>query len=308
MTLRTLYPYESMDTLCALFGKTRQAFYKWRSSDFTESAMEEIIVEEVKRIRETAPGIGSSTLYPLLLNIFGRNNMLGRDKFYALMKARGLQLKKRRSYRTTNSYHMFRKWKNLIKEIVVSAPNQLWVSDITYIKLVEGVVYLHLITDAFSRKILGWKLAASLEARHTLDAFNMAAKEAAEMGVDFTKLIHHSDRGVQYCCNLYVSRLLALGVQISMTEEYKPTDNAKAERVNGIIKQLFIEGQRFTEISEVYYALSRGIAFYNDVRPHSSISHEPPSKVHKGDVVNPEQMWKSYPRTNVAHAVMESAM
>ena len=308
MTLRTLYPYESMDTLCALFGKTRQAVYKWRPSDFTESAMEEIIVEEVKRIRETAPGIGSSTLYPLLLNIFGRNNMLGRDKFYALMKARGLQLKKRRSYRTTNSYHMFRKWRNLIKEIVVSAPNQLWVSDITYIKLVEGVVYLHLITDAFSRKILGWKLAASLEARHTLDAFNMAAKEGAEMGVDFTKLIHHSDRGVQYCCNLYVSRLLALGVQISMTEEYKPTDNAKAERVNGIIKQLFIEGQCFTEISEVYYALSRGIAFYNDVRPHSSISHEPPSKVHKGDVVNPEQMWKSYPRTNVAHAVMESAM
>lgn len=248
MTLRAMYPCESMDTLCALFGKTRQAFYKWRPSDFTESAMEEIIVEEVKRIRETAPGIGSSTLYPLLLNIFGRNNMLGRDKFYALMKTRGLQLKKRRSYRTTNSCHMFRKWKNLIKEIIVSAPNQLWVSDITYIKLVEGVVYLHLITDAFSRKILGWKLASSLEARHTLDAFNMAAREAAEMGVDFTKLIHHSDRGVQYCCNLYVSRLLALGMQISMTEEYKPTDNAKAERVNGIIKQLFIEVYRRSAI------------------------------------------------------------
>lgn len=308
MTLRTLYPCESMDTLCALFGKTRQAFYKWRPSDFTERAMEEVLVEEVRRVRETAPGIGSSTLYPLLLNIFGRDNMPGRDKFYALIKARGLQLKKRRSYRTTHSRHKFRKWKNLIKEFAPTAPNQLWVSDITYIKMTDGVAYLHLITDAFSRKILGWKLAASLEARHTLDAFNMAAREAAAMGVDFSRLIHHSDRGVQYCCGLYVSRLLALGVHISMTEGYKPTDNAKAERVNGIIKQLFINGQRFTEISEVYYALSRGIAFYNDVRPHSGISHEPPSKVHRGEVGCPEQLWKDYPRSVVAHAAMEEAM
>ena len=183
--------------------------------------------------RETAPGIGSSTLYPLLLKVFGRDNMLGRDKFYALMKAHGLQLKKRRSYRTTNSHHMFRKWKNLIKE-----------------------------------RPRGPILLQSL------------CKPSTCIG----------------------------GVQISMTEEYKPTDNAKAERVNGIIKQLFIDGQRFTEISEVYYALSRGTAFYNNVRPHSSISHEPPSKVHRGEVENPEQLWKSYPRPRVVHAIMENAM
>lgn len=226
--------------------------------------------------------------------------MMGRDAFYALMKAQGLQLKRRRSCRTTNSFHMFRKWKNLIKDFAPTAPNQLWVSDITYIKLTHGVVYLHLITDAFSRKILGWKVADSLEARHTLEAFNMAAKDAAQAGVDLTRLIHHSDRGVQYCCSLYVSRLLALGIRISMTEEYKPTDNAKAERVNGIVKQLFIDGQVFTEISDVYFALARGIPFYNDVRPHSSISHEPPSKVHRGDVDNPTQLWKSYPRKPTA--------
>lgn len=299
-----MFPYHSMETLCGLFGKTRQAYYKWRPSDFSECAMEEIVIEEVKKIRETAPGIGSSTLYPLLLNIFGADNMIGRDHFYRLMKERGLQLKRRRSYRTTNSFHHFHKWKNLIKELVVTAPNQVWVSDITYIKLVNGVVYLHLITDAFSRKILGWKIADSLEARHTLEAFNMAAKEAAEMCVDFTKLIHHSDRGVQYCCNLYVSRLLALGIQISMTEDYKPTDNAKAERVNGIIKQLFINNQNFTEISEVYYCLSRGIPFYNDVRPHSSISHQPPSKVHRGEVTEARQMWKSRRYNKYAHAEM----
>lgn len=132
-------------------------------------------------------GIGSSTLFPLLSNIFGRDNMIGRDRFYALMKERGLQLKRRRSYRTTNSFHHFHKWKNLIKNLVIDGPNQLWVSDITYIKLTRGVVYLHLVTDAFSRKVLGWKVADSLEARHTLDAFNMAAREAAQMGVDFTR-------------------------------------------------------------------------------------------------------------------------
>lgn len=292
MTLRSMFPSESMETLCALFGKTRQAFYKWRPSDFSQSAMEDIVIEEVKQIRQTAPGIGICTLYPLLLGIFGRENMIGRDHFYSLMKERGLQLKRRRSYRTTNSYHRYHKWKNIAKEFTPTAPNQLWVSDITYIKLVDGVVYLHLITDAFSRKIVGWKISLSLEARHTLDAFNMAAKQAALEGVDFTQLIHHSDRGVQYCCNLYVDRLLSLGIKISMTEEYKPTDNAKAERVNGIIKQLFVNNQSFNDISEVYYAINKGIAFYNDVRPHSSISHEPPSKVHSGLVCNPQQMWK----------------
>lgn len=297
-----MFPTESMETLCALFGKTRQAFYKWRPSDFTQAALEDIIIEEVKKIRETAPGIGSTTLYPLLLNIFGKDNMIGRDRFYTLLKERGLQLKRRRTYRTTNSWHHYRKWKNLIKDFIPTRPNQLWVSDITYIKLTNGVVYLHLITDAYSRKIIGWKVADSLEARHTLDAFNMAAKEAAANNADFSQLIHHSDRGVQYCCNLYVSRLLALDIKISMTEEYKPTDNAKAERVNGIIKQLFIEGQTFTEISEVYYALVRGIAFYNDIRPHSSISHEPPSRVHAGLVECPIQLWAS--RKKVKHGDM----
>lgn len=306
MTLRTLYPGENMDILCGLFGKTRQAFYKWRQSDFSGAAMETIVIEEVKRIRQTAPGIGSSTLYRLLLSIFGKDNMMGRDRFYLLMKASGLQLKRRRSYRTTNSWHHYHKWPNLAKGTIVDAPNQLWVSDITYIKLREGVCYLHLITDAYSRKILGWKIAESLEAKHTLEAFNQAARDAAQNNVDFSNLIHHSDRGVQYCCNLYVGRLLALGIKISMTEDYKPTDNAIAERVNGIIKQLFIDGQDFYELSDVYYALSRGVPFYNDIRPHSSISHESPSRVHSGQIKDVARMWKSRSTSKYAMATMEN--
>ena len=303
-----MYPTESMETLCSLFGKSRQAFYKWRPADFTTSAMEDIVIDEVKKIRETAPGIGSTTLYHLLLDIFGRENMLGRDHFYALMRERGLQLKKRRSYRTTNSYHHYNKWKNLIKYLVLTEPNQLWVSDITYIRLDDNKpVFLHLITDAYSRKILGWVVAESLEARHTLEAFDMAAKEAAQNGVDFSKLIHHSDRGVQYCCNLYVSRLLSLGIKISMTEGYKPTDNSVAERVNGIIKQLFIDRQKFSELYDVYAVLSKGIPFYNNVRPHSSISHATPAQVHDGTFKNPRCMWKHRLRSQNDHYGMTDA-
>lgn len=291
--MRTLREREAagLEKLCGLFGCTRQAFYKHKEADFTASAMETLIVEEVGKIRETAPGIGSSTLYPLLLGVFGRENMPGRDAFYLMVKANGLQLKRRRSYRTTNSMHRYHKWKNLTKDFTATAPNRLWVSDITYIKTLSGVVYLHLVSDAYSRKVLGWKVSDSLEARHTLEAFNMAAADAARCGVDFTQLIHHSDRGVQYCCDMYVERLTALGIRISMTERHNPTDNATAERINGILKQLFIEGQTMAEISDVYYAMRRGIAFYNDIRPHSSISHEPPSRVHSGLVSDPHRMW-----------------
>jgi len=203
-------------------------------------------------------------------------------------------LKNRRTYRTTNSYHHFHKWKNLTKDLILTGPNQLWVSDITYIKLIGGeVCYLHLLTDAYSRKILGWKIADSLEARHTLEAFDMAAVTAAKSNVDFSRLIHHSDRGVQYCCNMYVNRLLSLGIKISMTEGYKPTDNGIAERVNGIIKQLFIDGQELSELSDVFFVLSKGVAFYNDVRPHSSIGFATPSEVHNGDILNPQRLWKA---------------
>lgn len=308
MTLRSTYSSHSMGDLCGLFGKSRQAFYKWTPSEFAESAMEEIVIEEVRRIRDTAPGIGSRTLWLMLVGIFGAENMLGRDRFYALLREHCLQLKKRRTYRTTNSMHRFHKWKNLIKDFTPTAPNQLWVSDITYIKLARGVTYLHLVTDAYSRKIVGWKLSDSLEARHTLDAFDMAAAATANQGADLRQLIHHSDRGIQYCCNMYVQRLQDLGVRISMTEDYKPTDNAKAERVNGILKQLFLNDRQFSELSEVFFALQRGIAFYNDVRPHSSLSYKTPSAVHSGLFTEPRQMWTSRSRGQVDHGGMVTAL
>jgi len=165
-------------------------------------------------------------------------------------------------------------------------PNQLWVSDITYIDLDRGCCYLHLVTDAYSHKIIGWTLADSLQAVHSIRALNMAIEQTGRC--DLLGLTHHSDRGVQYCCNDYVSRLQEYRIQISMTEDYKPTDNAIAERVNGIFKQeLIYRERRFRNITEARRRIAGFIDFYNNDRPHMSIGMKTPSQMHdqNGDIV-----------------------
>ena len=144
-------------------------------------------------------------------------------------------LKPERRRHTTNSNHNYRKYKNLIKGLVISRPNQLWVADITYIETDDGVAYLHLVTDAWTHEIIGWMLSDSLMASNTIAALKMGIEH--NKGLDLSGLIHHSDRGSQYCSNAYVDMLKSVNASISMTEDYKPTDNAIAERVNGIIKQ-----------------------------------------------------------------------
>ena len=168
---------------------------------------------------------------------------------------------------TTNSNHRYHKWKNRIKNLVLNSANQLWVSDITYIPLRGGdVCYLHLITDAYSHKIVGWKLADTLRASATMTALRQAIKQAIEMtgNKKFPGLIHHSDRGVQYCCDTYVELLQQHDITISMTEDYKPTDNAVAERVNGIIKVERVYRERqFNDIGHAENVIGRYIHFYN---------------------------------------------
>ena len=176
--------------------------------------------------------------------------MPGRDSFLNMLRRHGLMQKLRRSRSTTNSNHRYHKWKNLIKGFKPTAANQLWQSDITYIDLAGGCCYLHLVTDAYSKKIVGWCLAESLAAVFTLKALRMAIEQAG--GGNLSGLIHHSDRGIQYCCDLYVEELQKYSIQISMTEDYKPTDNALAERVNGIIKSesVYRQERRFEAYEE----------------------------------------------------------
>ncbi len=219
--------------------------------------------------------------------------MIGRDAFYALLEREGLRLRRPRPRHTTNSNHRYHKYKNLIQDYVPYGPNLLWVSDITYIQLANGdCCYLHLVTDAYSHKVVGWCLSPTLQAKYTLDALREAINQA--QGYDLSKLIHHSDRGVQYCCNDYIAELNAYHINISMTEDYKPTDNGIAERINGIIKTEKLYRQPlYNNIEEAKEGIGKFISFYNDKRPHMSIGYKTPSLVH-GQSGPQERFWKGY--------------
>lgn len=222
----------------------------------------------VREIRAEAPGIGTYKLFLMLREIYP-DKMVGRDKFYLLMNRYHLMLPPERRRHTTNSNHNYRKYKNLIKGFVPDSPNRLWVADITYIDTDEGVCYLHLLTDAFTHEIIGWTLSESLTATNTLAALQQSIEHAH--GADFSRLIHHSDRGSQYCCNTYVNTLERMGIRISMTEDYNPTDNAVAERVNGIIKQEWLyRMKRPGDFNDARRILRNIIHFYNNKRPHMS--------------------------------------
>ena len=226
------------------------------------------IVEHVRQLRAEAPGIGAYKLFVILKDIFPKA-MPGRDKFYKIIHENGLMLKPERRRHTTNSNHNYHKYKNLIKGIVLNRPNQLWVADITYIDTDDGVTYLHLLTDAWTHEIIGWVLSDTLMATNTTAALEMGIRQAAE--ADLSQLIHHSDRGSQYCSNAYVDILKSVNASISMTEDYKPTDNAIAERVNGIIKQEWLyRMKRPKGLEDARNTIQDIIDFYNTKRPHMS--------------------------------------
>jgi transposase InsO family protein len=233
--------------------------------------------------------------------MFGRDFVPGRDRFFAILRRKGLMLPKPKPRHTTNSNHRYHKWKNQIRGFVPTAANQLWVADITYIALAGGdACYLHLITDAYSHKIVGWSLARTLKAAISMEALEMAIKQAVAMcGSEILKgLVHHSDRGVQYCCDAYVAMLKAHGISISMCEDYKPTDNAVAERVNGIIKVESVYRQKcFNSFEHAYRVIERYIHFYNYRRPHMSIGYKIPAVVHL-EQGEQKKMWKNkiYPK------------
>ena len=218
--------------------------------------------------------------------------MPGRDAFIEILRKNGLMvhIRRRRRYKTTDSNHHYRKYPNLIKDVVPHRPNEIWVSDITYIETDEGVCYLSLITDAYSHKIVGWALGSTLETMYPLEALRMALDTIDDETA--SRLIHHSDRGVQYCCDAYVQKLQEYDISISMTEDYKPTDNAIAERVNGIIKMEKVYRMHvFKDIECARDTIGRYIQFYNNRRPHMSIGYKTPSKVHLEQGIQ-QKMWK----------------
>jgi len=216
---------------------------------------------------------------------------MGRDALFDLLAMHKLLVrKKKRRISTTQSFHFFRKYPNCIREIIPSRANEIWVSDITYYRTTKGFVYISFITDAYSRKIVGYYVAETLESIHTIKALQMAIEQAAK---PLTGLIHHSDRGLQYCSTDYVKLLKDNDIQISMTENGDPLENAIAERVNGIIKEEFLNHYSLKNQSEVMEVLKQSVAIYNSQRPHMSCNMLKPEDVHQNNLPV-QRIWKNY--------------
>ncbi len=287
-----MYPRVQLGILCGLFGYSRQAWYKKQKAIYKRAVEEHLIIEMVSDVREEMPRIGSRKLTKILND---SKVEIGRDALIDILRRNGLLVRRRRNrIKTTQSYHWLRKYRNLIKGLNPTGPHQLWVSDITYIKVTDGVLYLFLITDAYSKKIIGFCLADSLEATHAIQALKMALRQKP---VGTHKLIHHSDRGVQYCCRDYVKLLEKAKIQISMTEDGDPLDNSIAERVNGILKDEWIYEKRNLDACLAKTYVPKIINIYNEKRPHLSIDLLTPNQAHllQGKL---KRRWRNYPQKN----------
>jgi putative transposase len=277
--MKDSYRQISLSRFCRLFGVTRQAYYQHFWQVEYKSTEETLLIAEVLRIRKRHKHMGGRKLFEMLQPFLLEHSIkIGRDAFFDLLQANSLLVRrKKRKIYTTQSFHWFRKYPNKIKDVTLTAPNQLWVSDITYWKINCGYVYISLITDAFSRKIVGHHLANTLEAIETTQALVNALGQLQEIP---SGLIHHSDRGIQYCSTGYVKLLSDNQIEISMTENGDPYENALAERVNGILKEEYLEDYNVDNLEQARMALDLAISLYNNERPHLSCQYKTPEFVH----------------------------
>jgi transposase InsO family protein len=263
-----------------LFGRTRHAFYdrSWFLKQREENHI--LVLEMVAEIRREIPRIGTGKLYQMLKKPLQSNGIkIGRDGLHTLLQEHGLTVRPKKRYaRTTNSNHWMKKYPNLIKGVEVSEAEQVWVADITYIVIGGDFNFLNLITDNYSKRIMGYCLHPTLEAKGTIIALKMALNNRQKPE---NKLIHHSDRGTQYCCQDYVTLLQVSEIGISMSEKGDPYENPVAERVNGILKGDFELDKGFSSRVDALTAIDRSIRAYNELRPHLSCNMFTPNQAHE---------------------------
>ena len=292
--MKTTFSHIGLAKLCGWFGITRQAYYNYSWKAFEVVNQHHIIVDRVKEIRENHPRLGTRKLFDRLQPFFKEHQIkMGRDALFNVLYIHHLLVRKRkRKISTTNSYHRFRKYPNLIREFIPTGINQLWVSDITYWKIGEKHVYISFITDVYSHKIVGYYVAETLETIESIQALKMALDG---LETEPANLIHHSDRGIQYCSNSYVKLLQDYNVKISMTENGDPLENAVAERINGIIKEEYLHNYQVNNLKEAKELLKAVVDLYNNERPHMSISNLTPNQVHKStEKLKLNKLWKNY--------------
>ena len=281
-----------------MFGVKRQSWYFHKNRQEKIAFEDELLIKLVSEKRKIMPRIGTKKLLFLFekdLKLHGIK--IGRDKFFSFMRENNLLISKKRKYtKTTNSFHRFHKYSNLIKEFILSESNQLYVSDITYIRLVGNFAYLSIITDAYSRKIVGHKLHKNLSRDGCIYALQKALVSLSE---NANNIIHHSDRGVQYCSDEYVKILKGSHFSISMTENGDPRENAIAERVNGILKDEFNLDKTFNNFREAELEVNLSIETYNNERPHLSLNNMTPMQVHDIKEGELKKLWRNnYKFTN----------
>lgn len=286
------HPSLGLGRICGLFGVSRQSYYNYQKKANSIQSDHQQVLQLVLEQRADHPQLGGKKLFHILQPDFNRLGIkIGRDAFFDLLSSHHLLIKKRkRRVTTTNSRHWYRKYPNLIKGLAIQNINQVWVSDITYWRWRDRFLYICFITDAYSRKIVGYELSDNMEAINNLRALHGAIESQSE---SLSGLIHHSDRGIQYCSQEYIKMLTDNGLLISMTEHGDPLENAIAERVNGILKEEYLNHYEVKDLAHAKDLLVKAINLYNRDRPHLSCGMLTPDQVHQINF-KPEPVWKNY--------------
>jgi len=265
--------------VCQQLGMSRQNYYQRRQERQEQAVDAELIMELVQAERRVQPRLGARKLLVVLAGPLAKAGVkVGRDRFFEVLRLGGLWLERlpREQPQTTSSYHCLPVFANLVKGREIRRPNEVWVSDLTYVRTEEGFLYLALVTDKFSRKIVGYHCGDTLEAIGCVDALGMALKDLPAG----SHPIHHSDQGSQYCCHEYINALRARGRKISMTEQDHCAENALAERMNGIPKGEYGLGQTIKTKAQARQLADEGVALYNARRPHTALNYQMPDAVH----------------------------
>lgn len=288
--------------MCQVFGRSKQAYYKQLQLNANTSVKEAVIVGLIKKKREIWKRGSGRNMHQCLQKEFKHHGIkIGRDKFFEVLRNNHLLMKSKRfRTKTTCSYHHFNRYKNLIENTAPARANEVWVADITYLwlKPQDKFCYLSVITDLYSRKIVGHCVHESLSVKGCIDALKMALKNRKDKTCS---LIHHSDRGVQYCCHAYVKLLQKQQIKISMTQTGDPLENAVAERIHKTIKEEFTDDRQinFCNIDEAKTEIKKFIEFYNKKRPHRSVQWLTPNEAHLCTGVL-RRVWKTY-RSKALH-------
>lgn len=260
-----------------MFGLERQVYYRHKYRKQKQLFQAEKVVKMVIEIRKRMPRIGTRKLYYLLQNELQEMN-IGRDKLFKIVSANHLNIMPKRSYKvTTNTHHRFYKHKDLISDMLICRPEQVWVADITYLGIRHAHLYISFITDAYSKKIVGYDVSDNLQTSGVVRALKMAHKSRQYRNEE---LIHHSDKGLQYCSNEYQQLIKKYKLKCSMTEQYDPYSNAVAERINGIIKNEFNLEQYQVNKELMQQIISETVEIYNNERPHFSCHLLTPNQMH----------------------------